>query len=215
MKKTFLLLTGFMLYCSLLNAQYFSGDTKPVSFGARAGLQFANVSQSSDGVEVSYSSLMSPSIGFFAEIKLSDKMVFQPELLYNRFGTKYTYNVPDLGIPGFPTSGEIKLNLDYLSMPIFVKSRIGESKLHLYGGPQIGYLLGSSASMGGTTVTGETDELKKLDLGGAFGAEYQLSDNFGATFRYYTGFSNIAKPADGETGTMKNKAFGISISYRF
>ncbi|MFY8004971.1 MAG: outer membrane beta-barrel protein, partial [Chitinophagaceae bacterium] len=66
-----------------------------------------------------------------------------------------------------------------------------------------------------TTVTGETDGFKKFDIGGAFGAEYQISENLGATIRYYTGLSNIAQPVDGETGTMKNKAFGISFAYRF
>jgi opacity protein-like surface antigen len=198
-----------MLTAAAVMAFAFS-NAQETRFGVKGGINLHTIT----GDVEDASSKVGFQIGGFAEFKLSDKFAIQPEILFSAQGAKSEWS--EEGI-----SGEDKLNLGYLNIPVMAKFYVAE-KFSLEAGPQIGFLL-SAKSKSEATFDGETysedvdvkDSFESIDFGVNFGAGYDFTENLSAGLRYNLGLSNIAKTEDGDDSKIKNSVFSLSVGYKF
>ena len=211
-KLLFAATAAFSLVCA--NAQ-------EVKFGAKAGLNLANISGVEEGFDTKM--LASFNIGGFAEIKVSDKFFVQPELLYSVQGYKTDFS-ESFSFGGTTTSFNTKSTskLNYLNIPVLAKYYFID-KLSLVAGPQFGFLLGVKNSFESTStfagVTNSTsgsdtdkDGLATFDLGFNFGAGYDITENIGVEARYNLGLTKINEKGD---GSIKNSVIQVGVNYKF
>ncbi|WP_346883610.1 porin family protein [uncultured Algibacter sp.] len=183
--KKLLLVTAITIFgAATVNAQ-------DVKFGIKGGLNFATITgdnTSKDQIITAFN------FGAMAEIKISEKFSFQPEVLYS--GQGYDTGIDSEGI----------IALNYLNIPLIAKYYVTK-RLSLEAGPQIGFLL---STKGGTQDY--KDLFKTTDFGVNFGLGYKLDNglNFGA--RYVLGLSNIN---DVGGMTNKNSVLQFTVGYFF
>ncbi|MES2812078.1 MAG: porin family protein [Bacteroidota bacterium] len=185
MKK--LLLTAAAVFAfGFANAQ----ETK---FGVKAGLNMADWGgDDADGLD----SKVSFHVGGFAEIKLSDKFAFQPELLYSAQGAK-------------ADGGSYDVN--YLNIPLMAKYFATE-KFSIEAGPQVGFLMSAKANPDSGDSVDIKDELKSTDFGFNLGLGYNFTENLSAGLRYNLGLSQVI---DADDVDVKNNVFSLSVGYKF
>jgi hypothetical protein len=187
--KKLILLVAVALFAFNVNAQ-------EVTFGAKAGVNFANVSgDDADG----FDSRTSFHVGGVVNIGVSEKFSVQPEVVYSSQGAKDSFE----GI-------DVDYKMDYINVPVLAKFMVADG-FSIEAGPQIGLLLSAKIEGEGEEVDIK-DDLKGIDFSGAIGVNYEMASglNFGA--RYNLGLGNIA---DFEDGDLKNNVIQVSIGYRF
>ena len=167
-----------------------SVNAQEVKFGAKAGVNFASIGGDETG---NVDGRTSFHIGGVAEIVISDKFSFQPELLYSAQGAKDTYE------DEFEKE-ESTLMLGYINIPLMAKFYVADG-FSLEAGPQVGFLLNAEAENDYTdkedpefneSTTVDVKEFASgIDFGVNLGLGYKLESglNFGA--RYNLGLSNI------------------------
>jgi len=121
------------------------------------------------------------------DLKLTDKIGFQPEVLYSMQGFK----VASIGNVG----------IHYLSVPLLVTFPVTEG-LVLQVGPQISYLVNSRLGISDLLSITYNGIFHNFDAGAVAGLEYNVSDNIALGGRYYLGMTNINK--DFSFGNNKN-----------
>ena len=183
MKK--LLLSAIIVMITIISAS-------AQSFGAKAGLNIANVS----GDVENNKALLGLNIGVFAEFELSDGIFLQPEVLYSAQGFK----AKEEGVT-------VDFDMEYLNIPVMFKFEVADD-FNLEAGPQIGFLL--SAKLLGVDFK---DEMESVDFGANLGFSYDFTENLFVGARYNIGFTNIAK--DSGDDSIKNSVFSISAGYKF
>ena len=186
-------------------------NAQDVKFGAKAGLNLSNVSaeQLDEDNKVGFN------FGAFAQIGLSEKITFQPEMLFSSQGYKSEISEPDNDY-----FFEQKLEFNYLNVPLMFRYAVLD-KLGLEFGPQVGFLLSASGE-GEETLRGETETfdqdvkelLKSTDFGFNFGASYDVSENIIIGARYNLGLSDI-RDENVDTNKVSNTVFSFSLGYRF
>ncbi len=184
-------------------------NAQDVKFGVKGGLNVATLTGDVDNVD----SKVGFHVGGFAEIKVSDKFSVQPELLFSTQGTKFEFS-EDFG--GEIISGEGKVNLSYVNIPVMAKFYVAD-KFSLEAGPQIGFLTSAKYKLEAEGEEGEEDakeDYESIDFGVNFGAGYNFTENLSAGLRYNLGLSNIAKDA-GDDYKEKNGVFSLSLGYKF
>lgn len=178
--------------------------------GLKAGVNIANFGgDDADG----FDPLVGFHIGGYATFDLSDKILVQPELLYNAVGAQGSEKGfdPDLG----DYSVELKQKVNYLSIPVMFMYKLSDN-INLQAGPQIGFLVGAKAEYDIKSdlidMSGSTEN--KEDYNGVdFGLNFGLGAEFGKlnfAARYSLGMANIAD-ADAD---VKNNVVQISVGYK-
>ncbi|QXP59127.1 porin family protein [Olleya sp. HaHaR_3_96] len=215
MKKLFTMAAVAVLGLSNVNAQ-------EVNFGAKAGVNLATLTgDETDDLE----SRTGFHVGVVAEMVISDKFSFQPELMYSAQGTKSSYSESET-FNGFTSSyeGESTLKLDYINLPLMAKYYVAEG-FSIEAGPQIGFLINSeeeyeySETFDGTTDTesgsDDLEDIKSIDFGLNFGIGYKLESglNFGA--RYNLGLSNVNDSDDSDDFKINNSVVQVSVGFFF
>ena len=185
-------------------------NAQEVGFGAKAGLNIANLSGDIEDTE----SLMGLHVGVFAEIKFSERFSFQPELLYSMQGAKAEDS--EMGV-----TMESKLKLGYINLPLMVKFYAAEN-FFLEAGPQVGFLMSAKSewetSGGGASLSGDDDvkdDYKSIDFGLNFGLGYNFTENLSVGARYNLGLSNIADVDDSDDFKISNSVIQVSVGYKF
>lgn len=191
------------LTLALALALVFSSNAQ-ISFGAKAGVNFAKLT----GDIANAKSRTSFVFGAMAEIPITEKFSFQPELLYSSQGAKGEET-------DFDGTYKEELKFDYLNLPLMAKYYVAEN-FSLEVGPQIGFLLSAKEEYDYPDESGSEDvkdSLESIDFVLNFGLGYKLDNglNFGA--RYNLGLSNIAKGPD--AGKVRNGLFQITVGYFF
>lgn len=198
MKKSLIIIAIVLFGFTNVNAQ-------DVNFGAKAGVNFASITgDETDDLDMR----TSLHVGVVAEIVISDKFSFQPELLYSAQGAKYK-----------ETGDEETYKLDYLNLPLMAKFYVGEG-FSLEAGPQIGFLLSAEVDWEEDGDSGSVDikdEVKGIDFGINFGVGYKTESglNFGA--RYNLGLADLNDSEMLEGGSFKwhNGVIQVSVGYFF
>ena len=183
MKKNLLVTVITVLGLANVNAQ-------EIKFGTKGGLNLASISGDNAGDADPVTAF---NFGLLAEIPISEKFSFQPELMYS--GQGYSFN-------------DDTIALNYLNIPLMGKYYLTKG-LSLEAGPKIGFLL--SAKNDKTDVK---DSFNIVDFGVNFGVGYKLDSglNFGA--RYNLGLSDINN-IDSSSSKNKNGVFQLSVGYFF
>ncbi len=178
MKKVLLVTVIAVFGLANVNAQ-------EIKFGAKVGLNFASIVGDNTG---ELDPITDFNFGLLAEIPLSEKFSFQPELIYSGQGS------------------DVALN--YLNIPLMGKYYLTKG-LSLEAGPQIGFLL--SAKNNNTDVK---KAFNTVDFGVNFGLGYKLDNGLNFSARYNLGLSDINN-VDGFSDKNKNGVFQLSVGYFF
>ena len=172
----------------------FVGLNAQTSFGAKAGLNVANLS----GDVTDNKALIGFNVGVFAEITLADSFYLQPELLYSTQGAQFDESALDFSAD---------LNLNYINIPIMFKYDVA-NRFYLEAGPQIGFLV-----LAEVMDQDVKDEFESVDFGANFGLSYGFTEKLFGQARYNIGLSNIAKDSGGDK--ISNAVLSFSLGYRF
>lgn len=188
MKKTTVIL---LFITSIVTASLAQG----VSFGIKAGLNFAKESASASGITFNSDNLTSFHGGVYVKIKLSPGFGIQPELLYSGQG-------------GSTTAGTVTSNdkFAYLNVPVMLRYNVTPI-FNLQAGPQLGLLM--SATSDGTDIK---SQLKSTDFGAAFGLGIDLPMGLNFAARYVVGLTDLQ--ATSTAVTIKNQVIQLSVGYK-
>jgi len=190
MRKIILTVTVALLAIVSINAQ--------ASFGIKAGVNFASIR--GDNTDDS-SGRTSFAGGFYAEVPMSEKITFQPELMYSGQGAEYT-----------DMDGDETFKMDYLNIPFMFKYYVTEG-FNIQAGPQLGILLSAKADEVNTY-----DFMTNVDFGLNFGLGYKLESGINIEARYNLGLSNIWETyyyGNDAVVNNKNGVWQITLGYSF
>lgn len=185
----------------LMTATAFAQDNG-ISFGARAGINFQNLTgKYSNGDKYSNKLIPGFNIGANVEIPVAPDFYLQPGLLFTTKGAKWK-------------STDVKTTLSYLEIPInlLYKPVLGDGRLLLGFGPYVAFGVGSSNIDFGSSPS----QIKRFDAGANLLAGYELSSRLSFQLNAGLGLVNLANREQGDTkSSIKNTGFGISAGYRF
>ena len=193
------------------NAQEKTSNVSNIKFGAKGGVNFANLAgDDADGAKM----FVGFNAGFFIEIPVADKLVFQPEILYSAQGSK---SEGPLFVDGSVYNVEATFKFNYINIPLLFKYEIAD-KFSLEAGPYVGFLTSAKLKAKIQGVGSETidakDMLKSTDFGIAIGMNYEFTDVIFANARYQSGLTEIGD-AEGNNNDIKNSIFQIGLGFRF
>ncbi len=188
-------------------AQQESKSGSDIKYGAKGGLNLANIVGDDAGDANNYVGF---NAGFFVEIPVTDKLIFQPEILYSAQGSK-SEGIVD----GYNVDATLKFN--YINLPLMFKYQVA-NKFSLEAGPYIGFLTSAKLKFDveglGSDTVDMKDDVKSTDFGIGVGMNYEFSDVIFANARYQGGLTEIG---DSEVGgnSVKNSVFQIGLGFRF
>jgi len=182
--------------------------------GVKGGINFANFTGYQ---QIGQQAKIGINAGLLYELRLNDKISFQPEVLYSSQGTEYRINENQFKIFR-------KTNFSYINVPVVFRYYPIEF-ISLEVGPQIGYLIEANEKI---DVDGEsvskaiiTDDYKTLDFSAVFGLTAHLKMGLFISGRYNLGLSLvddksfIVREENKIISVMdrKNSVFQISVGY--
>lgn len=173
-----------------------SVTAQETSFGLKGGLNFATLGGDAEDVE----SLTSFHLGGFAQIKISEKFMIQPELVYSGQGAQDS------------VENDLKIKLNYINLPIMAKFMVSDG-LSFEVGPQIGFAVSRKVTFEGESENLD-DEFKAFDYGVGLGAGYQFDSGMLLSLRYNLGLANILEN-EIDDFRVNNNVFQISVGYVF
>ncbi len=172
MKTKLVNLSVALLISQLMMAQF--------HLGVKAGANITKVDGKSFKEQFEYGY----NLGGFAEIKLSDKFSFQPEVLFNQYTSTLDSSYKSI-YENVITSDQTKVKLNYLTIPLLLDYKF-LGPIHLQAGPQFGILMNQDKNF---LQNGE-DAFKNGDFSMALGAQVKIAQ-FRFTGRYLIGLNNI------------------------
>ena len=192
MKKVFMTVAFAALAIAGANAQ--------VKFGARAGLNLADLAIKISDAKAETKIRPAFYVGGLAEYAFNDVTLLDAGLTYSNQGAK-------------PKEGDGALVQHALNLPVWFKYDFAgfRPKAGLYAG----YILSQQTKADGKTETVESDSYNHFDYGIGLGAEYNLSDNglfFEASYNW--GLANLQKNGDSKNYS-NNRVIQIGVGYKF
>ena len=177
-----------------------AGANAQVKFGARAGLNLADVAVKSEYAKVESKIRPAFYVGGLAEYAFNDVVLMDAGLTYSNQGAK-------------AKERDEALVQHALNLPIWFKYDFAgfRPKAGLYAG----YILSQQTKEDGKTETAKSDSYNHFDYGIGLGAEYNLSDNglfFEASYNW--GLANLQKNGDSKNYN-NNRVIQIGVGYKF
>ncbi len=156
-------------------------------FGVKAGLNISNITGSDSRDQ---DSRLSFNGGLVAELPISEKFSFQPEVIYSAQGS----TIAAIDEDNFLDIDEnIEYQLDYVKVPLLAKIYLTDG-LSLQAGPSINFLVNEEIDYQPVSNGGDVnivDGANTFELGTAAGLEYQFDSGFFIQGRYTRGFTRI------------------------
>ena len=137
-------------------------------------------------------------LGAFTYIKLPLIFGIQAEAQYSTQGSEFDFN-----------SFFRKDNLNYLNIPVLIRSDFGPLNFHF--GLQFGLLTGANSSSKGITEDIK-HQFKNRDFSLVAGIGLRLPARLGVSLRYVKGLKNVSDPSIINEET-KNTMFQLSLKY--
>ena len=163
-----------------------------LNLGVKGGLNISTVG--GDDIE-ERDSRTSFNAGLFAEVPLTDRFSFQPEVLYSGQG----FDIMEIDQDNiFDTNENIEYQLDYIQFPLMAKAYLIKG-LYVEAGPQFGFKINEeidtapNSDGGDTPIDPDDSYVKDVDFSGALGVGYKFDNGFFLSARYTHGFSSIFK----------------------
>jgi len=203
-------------------------SAQDIKFGVKAGANFSTLTGDAVADDVE----MKPGFhaGGLVEIKFTDKLSLQPEVLFSLQGAKTSDRFDD-GLGNIERT-ESKVNLSYINVPVMLKFYPVKG-FFIQAGPQVGFLVSAKSkdettfTDPGNLVTNEStevdikDNLKTVDVAFNAGLGYDFTDNFFVDARYSFGLTNVYDAPDFLGGfgiselDAKNSNISVSVGYKF
>ncbi|MBK6992551.1 MAG: PorT family protein [Chitinophagaceae bacterium] len=190
MKSKFLFLLAAIMLSNAMMAQF--------HIGVKGGANITKV----DGESFKDQFRYGYHLGGFAEIRMGNKFVLQPEVLFNQYATKLDSSYKNVYDDVFGGNSNIKLN--YLSIPIVINYKLIGSFLSLQAGPQFGILIDQSK----TVLQNGGNAFKNGDLSMLAGLQFKIAA-LRINGRYAIGLNNISDLPD--DGKWKSQGFQLSV----
>lgn len=177
-------------------------------FGVKAGFNISNFQTDGDQFRARLGYLA----GIYANIKISERFGFQPELLYSVQGA--ASDIED----------GVDINLDYLTMPLMFKLYLFPA-LNLQLGPYVGTILRKDFKH--NLVEFDEDGMKRAFEGYDFGLQGGINlesyGGFNVGIRYVLGFADINRDFDSDfsggpldiRSDLRNRLITFAIGYTF
>lgn len=199
MKKIFLLFGLFVFITSPLFSQDGETVSREISFGVKAGVNFASITGEIEGEDIDeYDGRTGLHFGGVVNIPVSEMFAVQPELIYSQQGFTEEYM-------GYDFKGIF----NFINVPILADFTVVEG-LSLQAGPQIGFTVTSEIEGAGETE--EVDDVESVIFDGAVGAQYRLPMGLFFQGRYTFGLSNVSSLSEDD---VKNSVFSLSAGWFF
>jgi hypothetical protein len=192
MKTKLLSLFAVLLISQAMMAQF--------HLGAKAGANITKVEGKSFKDEFRYGY----HIGGFAEVRMGNKFVLQPEVLFNQFSTTLDSNFKNVYEDVFNPSYQSGVKLNYLSIPILLNYKLIGSFLSLQAGPQFGVLINKNR----TLLQNGGEAFKHGDFSMLAGAQIKIGA-IRLNGRYMIGLNNI-NDIDNQD-QWKSQGFQLSV----
>ncbi|WP_179352393.1 porin family protein [Winogradskyella vidalii] len=187
MKNLIVFTTAFLF---IFTTGYAQSDSSTIQLGAKGGVNFSKLSGDDfDDVD----SRTSFNVGLVAEIPLSERISFQPEVFYSGQGFDILERDQD---NVFDTDQNIEYQLDYIQVPLLLKAYLVKG-LSVEAGPQFGFKIheefdSEPTSDGGDLEIDEDDSyVKDFDTSVALGTSYKFDNGFFLSARYTLGLTSI------------------------
>jgi hypothetical protein len=132
--------------------------------------------------------------GVYFAARISDRIAFQPELVFSQQGYQFNSALTDAFV----------VNYNYLNLPLLAKIYVAEGT-SVQLGPQLGYLLNAD----------ELYPVKKMDVALAVGLGYEMESGLNFSLRYNLGLLNTIANAPNLSPSSTNRVFQLSIGYTF
>jgi hypothetical protein len=194
MRKLLLVFCGTLLTTGAVYSQA-SKREEGIKLGFKSGLNVSNF-MSSD-IEEDMAFRTSIHIGFLAEVIISDKASFQPELLYS--GQGYV-------------GEDTKKKFNYINVPLLLKYYVADN-ISIEAGPQVGFLINSIER--GNNGNTDFEDQNVVDFGVNIGLGYEFPSGIFFQGRYNLGLTNINGSDDSDKFSYSNSVFQISVGYMF
>ena len=172
MKTKFLSLALALLISQLMMAQF--------HLGIKAGANIVKVDGKSFKQEFRYGY----NVGGFAEIGLSPRLSFQPEVMFNQLSTTLDSNYKSI-YQNVIASNQSKVKLNYLSIPLLLDYKF-LGPIHLQAGPQFSVLMSQDKNF----LQNGAEAFKNGDFSLVAGAQLKLAQ-LRVSGRYVIGLANI------------------------
>ena len=185
----------FSLFAVLLFSQAMMAQ---LHLGVKAGANITKVEGKSFKDEFRYGY----QLGGFAEIRLTNKLVLQPEILFNQYATKVDSNYKNIYRDVFNSRQNLKLN--YISIPVLLNYKLIGNLLSLQAGPQFGILVDQDK----TLLQNGGNAFKNGDFSMLGGVQVKVGA-IRLNGRYAVGLNNISDLP--EEGKWKNQGFQVSV----
>jgi hypothetical protein len=165
-----------------------------IKMGFKGGLNVSNF-LSSDIEKQSFRT--SFHVGFLAEVIVSDKVSFQPELLFSSQGN---------------VGPETKQKYSYINVPLVLRYYVAD-QFSIDAGPQLGFLVDSFSrgNSGNKSISDQTI----FDLAIGVGGTYELKNNLFFQGRYNLGLLNVNGADNSDTLKYQNSVIQLSVGYYF
>ena len=182
----------------LVSAAGYSQKLPLFEFGPKVGVNITKI----DGQPFSSSFDYGYHAGFFADLRLTDRIQIQPEVLFNQYTSKTDSAFSH--ILDISNAQHVKLN--YLSIPILL-SYSPSKVLSFQAGPQFGILMNHSDNL----VQNGKQAIKNGDLSLLGGLQLNIA-NFKVSGRYFIGLNDISDVNNSKM--WKNQGFQLSVGFR-
>lgn len=192
MKTKLLSLAVAALFSTAVMAQF--------HIGAKAGTNIIKI----DGKSFKDEFKFGYSLGGFMEIRLSNKFVLQPEVLFNQASTTLDSSFKNIYQGVFNASAQSKVKLNYLSIPILLNYKLIGSFLSLQAGPQFSVLMSKNK----TLLQNGGEAFKNGDFSMLGGVQVKVGA-IRVNGRYVVGLSNINDIDDQDR--WKSEGFQLSV----
>ena len=167
--------------------------------------------------------------GGFAVMPLSERFSLRPEILYTGKGYTFTQTRETVELFGDKVEEEYKFRSHYIEVPLLGQLKAGN--FYLEAGPALSFLVAAEEDLKQkytspewpeqTTEerhqrTSSTKGTRRVNLGYAVGAGYELQNGLGIGLRYSSDLTSIAQNKHhGETINARNSVIQLSLSYTF
>lgn len=199
MKKIFLLLGLIVFIASPLFSQDGETASREISFGVKAGVNFASITGEIAGEDVDdFDGRTGLHVGGVVNIPVSDVFAVQPEVVYSQQG--FTDEFMGYDIKGI---------FNFINIPVLADFTVAEG-FSLQAGPQIGFTMTKDIEI--EDETEEADDVESVIFDGAVGAQYRLPIGLFFQARYTFGLSNVSSLSEDD---VKNSVFSLSTGWFF
>ncbi len=205
-----------ILFVLLAICTFHFANAQEFHFMPRIGVNFANISNSGGDMKPGVN------VGFAVELPLLEKLSIEPGIYYSMQGTKASEYVQ---VDDMKLGGDVKMNMDYLNIPIYAKYYIYEG-FNVFAGPQFGFNVRSKAKISAIGFDGSTtynfkDAVNTFDFAIGIGAGYQFDMGINVSLNYNIGLTNTMKSVELDdfefetSDKYRNGVLQLSVGYRF